>query len=85
MAGAATLYSPAVLALATSLADWPWDETLPLQATVRSRSCGSTLSLSLATDAAGRIEQVGMKPHACAIGQASAAIIADMSFRPIPT
>ena len=52
----AALYTPEVLALATSLAEFGWDESLPLQATARSRSCGSTLELGLSTDAQGRIE-----------------------------
>ena len=76
MAGAATLYSPEVLELATALANHPWDETLELRAEVRSKSCGSTIALGLALDAAGRIERVALRSHACAIGQAAAAIFA---------
>lgn len=77
MATAPVLYTPQVLALAASLADWPWDETLPLQGAARSKSCGSALTLGLATDAAGRIAGIGMKAQACAIGQAAAAIFAN--------
>lgn len=76
MASAAALYSPEVLALATSLADWRWDEALPLQATARSKSCGSTLRLGLETDAGGRIAALGVAAQACAVGQAAAAIFA---------
>ena len=76
MTGAAALYTPTVLALATQLAAWPWDEALPLQGSARSKSCGSTLALGLATDADGRITGIGMKAQACAIGQAAAAIFA---------
>lgn len=72
----AALYTPQVLALATGLAAWPWDEGLPLQASVRSRSCGSTLVLGLSLDTAARISRIGLKAQACAIGQASAAIFA---------
>ena len=76
MSGAAALYTPTVLALATSLSAWPWDETLPLQGSARSKSCGSTLALGLATDSEGHIGRLGMKAQACAIGQAAAAIFA---------
>jgi len=76
MSGAAALYTPTVLALATSLAEWPWDEALPLQGSARSKSCGSTLVLGLDTDAEDRIARIGLKAQACAIGQAAAAIFA---------
>lgn len=76
MAAATTLYTPEVLGLATSLAAFPLDEALPLRTTARSPSCGSSLTLGLATDPAGAIAQVGLKSQACAIGQAAAAIFA---------
>lgn len=72
----AVLYTPEVLGLATSLAAHPWDEMLPLRGEARSRSCGSTIALALATDAEGRIARLGLKSSACAIGQAAAAIFA---------
>lgn len=73
---AAVLYTPQVLALATSLARFGWDDGLPLQGGARSRSCGSTITLGLVADPAGRIERIGLKSSACAIGQAAAAIFA---------
>lgn len=73
---ATVLYTPEVLALATGLAAYPWDEALPLIGSARSKSCGSTVMLGLATDGEGRIERVGIKSSACAIGQAAAAIFA---------
>ncbi|MFZ5744160.1 MAG: iron-sulfur cluster assembly scaffold protein [Pseudomonadota bacterium] len=76
MATSATLYTREVLALATSLSQWPHDPDLPLSGTARSATCGSTVSLSLATDPAGAIARVGLKAQACAIGQASAALFA---------
>ncbi len=76
MAGSAVLYSPEVLARATSLVRWPWDEALPLKGSARSKSCGSTLALGLALDSAGHIARIGLKAQACAIGQAAAAIFA---------
>lgn len=55
---------------------WPWDESLPLTGSARSKSCGSTLALALALDPEGRIERLGLKAQACAIGQAAAALFA---------
>ena len=76
MASAAKLYTPQVLAMATRLAERPFDPAMPMQGRARSTSCGSTLDLSLVTDAAGRITGLGIRAQACAIGQASAAIFA---------
>lgn len=76
MASATVLYTPEVLALATSLAAHRLDHTLPLSAEARSRSCGSTLAMGLALDDQGRIARLGLRSQACAIGQASAAIFA---------
>lgn len=77
MTAAAALYSREVLSLATSLAAWPLDPALPLAGHARAPTCGSTLDLGLALDAAGAIEQIGLRAHACAIGQAAAAIFAN--------
>lgn len=77
MSGAARLYSPEVLALATRLAAFPLDEDLPLRGAARSPACGSRIELGLACDASGAINGIGLKAQACAIGQAAAAIFAD--------
>lgn len=76
LAGSAKLYSPQLLALATQLAAFPFDECLPLQAEARSRSCGSVITLGLALSDDGQIAQIGMQVSACAVGQASAALLA---------
>jgi len=76
VASATRLYTPEVLALATALAAHPFDPAMPFAGTARSPSCGSTLALSLRLDEAGRIAELGLRPQACAIGQASAAIFA---------
>ena len=73
---ATVLYTPEVLGLAVELAGFPLGDELPLRGEARSRSCGSTISLGLATAADGTGEQVGVRSHACAIGQAAAAIFA---------
>lgn len=73
---AAKLYSAELLGLATGLARYPLTDDLPLRAEVRSRSCGSVIALGIAVGHGGLIAQVGMKVSACAIGQASAALLA---------
>jgi NifU-like protein involved in Fe-S cluster formation len=77
------LYTPEVLALAIELARHPLTGDLPLHGEARSRSCGSTIVLGLALHDTGcdagyeaTIARVGLRSHACAIGQASAAIFA---------
>lgn len=70
----ATLYSPKLLALAVELASFPLNPASPFEGHARSRSCGSTLTLS--TDSAAQISRLGMKVSACAVGQAAAAIFA---------
>jgi NifU-like protein involved in Fe-S cluster formation len=70
------LYTPAILGAAAGLASFPWDEALPLRGEARSRSCGSTISLALSLDVAGQVAQIGIRPHACAVGQAAAHIFA---------
>ena len=76
MVNGGTLYTREVLALATSLSQWPHDAGMPFQGAARSATCGSSLALSLAVDGAGRITGIGLRPQACAIGQASAALFA---------
>jgi NifU-like protein involved in Fe-S cluster formation len=70
------LYTPDVLALTTALAAFPLVDALPLRAEARSRTCGSSIALGLALDAQGLVSEVGMTVSACAIGQASAALLA---------
>jgi NifU-like protein involved in Fe-S cluster formation len=76
MAGADKLYTPELLALAVALADYPANPALPLHGDARSKSCGSTLAADISVDSEGRIERLGMRVRACAVGQASAAIFA---------
>jgi NifU-like protein involved in Fe-S cluster formation len=76
VSASAALYTPEVLALATSLSDFPLDDTFPLVGKARSKTCGSTLRLGLEQDPAGQITRIGLAAHACAIGQAAAAIFA---------
>ncbi|TIX50072.1 iron-sulfur cluster assembly scaffold protein [Alteraurantiacibacter aquimixticola] len=70
------LYTPELLALTVELAGWPAMENLPFHGEARSTTCGSTLALDVSLDDTGRIETLGMRVRACAVGQASAAIFA---------
>ena len=73
---AEVLYTPAILALAVSLADHPLTDDLPHRAELRSQSCGSVVKVGLALDGAGRVDRFGVQATACALGQASTAILA---------
>lgn len=70
------LYSPRLLMLSARLAEFPYNDALPLTATTRSRTCGSAIILGLDVDAAGGVTKIGMLVTACAVGQSSAAIMA---------
>lgn len=70
------LYSMDVLRLAASI---PWHERLPApmgSAEKRSPVCGSRVVVDVMLDAAGRIATLGQEVRACALGQASAALMA---------
>ncbi|GAA0635626.1 iron-sulfur cluster assembly scaffold protein [Sphingomonas ursincola] len=73
---AEVLYTPAILALAVSLADHPLTDDLPHRAELRSQSCGSVVKVGLALDGDRRVERFGVQATACALGQASTAILA---------
>jgi len=70
------LYSPGLLALAASLADYPLKGDFALRSEGRSRTCGSTIAVGLEAGEEGRVARVGMQVAACAVGQSSAAILA---------
>lgn len=76
MTSSVKLYTREVLALATSLSQWPHNPDLPLAGTARSATCGSIVSISLAVNGGGQIARIGLNTQACAIGQASAALFA---------
>lgn len=72
--GGAALYTPEILALAVELAGYPLSDDLGLRGEASSRVCGSKLAVALSTDAGKRIERIGARVTACAIGQAAAAL-----------
>ncbi len=69
------LYSPHLLALSTQLAAFPLDETFTHFGEARSRTCGSTLEVGFDLDENGRVDRIGCRVTACAVGQGSAAIM----------
>ena len=72
----ASLYSPAILALAVELADYPIGKEDAVRAEARSRTCGSVVNLSVSLDEDQQIATLGLRVSACAVGQAAAAIFA---------
>ena len=72
----APLYTVDILRLATSLAAWP--RLTHADATVEKRSaiCGSRVTVDIAVDGQGRVAAFGQDVRACALGQASAALLA---------
>ena len=72
----APLYTTDILRLAATA---PYAERLAApMATSEKRSpvCGSRVTVDVVVDADGRVEQLGMLVHACALGQASASLMA---------
>jgi NifU-like protein involved in Fe-S cluster formation len=71
----ATLYNTQILKLATSI---PHHARLAhAQGTSERRSpiCGSRVTVDVSLDAEGRVAQLGQEVRACALGQASAALM----------
>ena len=72
--GGGALYSPEILALAVSLAEFPLTEDLPRRGEAYSRVCGSRVTIGIAAGEGGRVARIGARVTACAIGQAAAAL-----------
>ena len=71
----APLYTREMLGLAVALADYPLLPDSPLRNEQVSRTCGSRVSVGLGIEG-GTVRQFGIRAQACAIGQASAALLA---------
>lgn len=72
----APLYNTEILRLAATI---PYQERLadPMASSEkRSPICGSRVKVDIATDADGRVSEVGMLVRACALGQASSSLLA---------
>jgi NifU-like protein involved in Fe-S cluster formation len=75
-----TLYNNEILKLATATANF---QRLPdAQASVEKRSpvCGSRVTVDVRLDSLGHIDALGLEVRACALGQASAALMAANAF-----
>lgn len=70
------LYNRDILALAVATAEYLPNPDAHHRASKRAPLCGSAIILDLDTDPQGRVTSVGMHVEACALGQASAALLA---------
>jgi NifU-like protein involved in Fe-S cluster formation len=71
----APLYTTEILRLAASLDEPRGLERQDGRAEVRSPTCGSRVATAVQLDDESRIEAVSQQVHACAFGQASAALL----------
>ena len=69
------IYSAKVLALAANLPHLGRLEAPDGSAEKSSRLCGSRVTVDVGLDASGRIDRFAQEVKACALGQASAAIL----------
>ncbi len=69
------LYTPEILALATAIPHIGALEAAEGEAMAHSRLCGSRVAAQVRLDAAGRVTGFAQRVNACALGQASAAIL----------
>lgn len=72
----APLYTTDILRLAASVAQWPPLGDAQGEAERRSPTCGSRVGAGVRIDDEGRIAAIGLTISACALGQASSAIMA---------
>lgn len=71
----APLYTPEILRLAASLKEPRTLEREDGRAEVRSKTCGSRVTMSVTLDSEGRVLATSQVVHACAFGQASCALL----------
>jgi NifU-like protein involved in Fe-S cluster formation len=71
----APLYTTDILRLAASLSDPHELDREDGRAEIRSPTCGSRVILAVQLDDDRRVERMSMQVHACAFGQASAALV----------
>jgi NifU-like protein involved in Fe-S cluster formation len=70
-----SLYNLEILRLAASIPHLEPLEDPGATASCASRVCGSRVTASVCLDAAGRVQRFGQHVKACAVGQASAALL----------
>jgi NifU-like protein involved in Fe-S cluster formation len=71
----APLYTTEILRLAASLGEPKALEREDGRAELRSPTCGSRIALAVQLDEDRRIERLSIQVHACAFGQAAAALV----------
>jgi len=71
----APLYTTEILRLAASLSDPRELEHEDGRAELRSPTCGSRITTTVKLDDQGRVRDLAQQVHACAFGQASAALL----------
>jgi NifU-like protein involved in Fe-S cluster formation len=69
------LYNRDILRLAASIPHQRRLEAPQARAMKQSPVCGSRVTVEIVTDAAGRVTELGQEVRACALGQASAALM----------
>lgn len=72
----APLYNRDILSLAVATADYLSNPDAQFRVSKRAPLCGSAIILDIDTDGNGHVTRVGMHVEACALGQASAALLA---------
>ncbi|WP_077145683.1 iron-sulfur cluster assembly scaffold protein [Sphingopyxis sp. KK2] len=72
----APLYNRDILSLAVATAEYLPLPDAAYHASLRAPLCGSRIILDLDTDDAGLVKAIGLHVEACALGQASAALLA---------
>lgn len=72
----AALYNRDILGLAVATADFPPLTDAGFRTSARAPLCGSAILLDLNVDGGGIVRAVGLHVEACALGQASAALLA---------
>jgi len=72
---ASALYSRDILRLAASIPHLGLPEDLPVRVEKSSPVCGSRVTIAIRTDGDGRVSALGQEVRACALGQASAALM----------
>jgi NifU-like protein involved in Fe-S cluster formation len=71
----APLYTTEILRLAASLGEPKALDREDGRAELRSPTCGSRITLAVQLDGDRRVERLSMQIHACAFGQAAAALV----------
>jgi NifU-like protein involved in Fe-S cluster formation len=75
MASRSTLYTTEILRLAASLGEPRQLDREDGRAELRSPTCGSRVAMVVQLDEQGRVAVLSQQVHACAFGQASAALL----------